>query len=97
MSKSSSTSYACISWNDRTSNQSWTPLYDPIEIDGRQEYFDAFGRRLGDPYYGKVRTPAIESYDSDDVRYYCFSTSEERIIVYKETGATAGPKYTIFQ
>ena len=91
----STISYAVARWADKGSVQSWTPLYEPMETDGGKKfYFDAFGRQAGEPYYGKVRTPCKEE-ASGDVRYYCFSTSEEKVVIYRETGYSSVPRWPV--
>lgn len=76
--------YCALSkWSDKDLVESWTPLYDPIVTECSEITVDAFGRVLGEPYFGKFREPCLEQ-NASDARYYCFSSSEDVVVVYKE-------------
>lgn len=80
--------YAFCKWPDRESVENWTPLYNDMVVDGAKRTCDAFGRFLGEPYFGHERPIAFEESIGSDARYYCFITSDSEVIVYKETGMT---------
>ena len=74
---------AICKWNDKLSEQEWTPLYTPIQNGGNLINCDAYGREFGETYFQCPRTPQKQMI-IDDVRYYCFNDNGEKTLVYKE-------------